>query len=825
MDSHPMQHSTSDQILPRNRTLGRAIAAVLAGSVALAAPGIVLAQGVRPATASGLEEVIVTAQRREQTLQEVPITIQVVGNELLNDIAAEDLGDLDGFVPGLVISSSSPTQPRFAIRGISTGDFGVGTDSAVGIYVDGVYSSRTGASLLAFNDIERIEVLKGPQGTLFGRNSAAGAISIVTRKPADEFDAFARLRIGEFNKFRVDGMVNVPLNDDIALRVNGVWNESDGWVEDAAIGKDLWPEENWAMRAALKWDLSESTAATLTWDHDQLDQLARPAIGLVALGDDDVRAPYPADPDTYLNPLHAPVYNDVVGNEESRTLDGLTLFVDHEFDWADFRSTTAWRTFETVNREDEDGTNRIALYFDTANIEDNDSWYQEFKFSGQSDSIDWVAGVSYYSEDAQQVSDTHAFTDSIDTLLLNLGLAETPDGTLFGFTSDVLASVDIPLTMLGYGWREAMYNEGSFTAAAVFGDVIWHATDRLNVTFGLRYTHDEKEFSWYNGPREAPELDATVAALEAGGFFESFPIPPQTYQFDVVFDLSELGLEGQKVKLDDSWDDISPRLVVDYEVTDGVMVFGSLAKGYKAGGYNSVEVGSRFDNEDVWNVEGGVKSLFADLGLIVNASVFYYEYMDKQAISLVTGVNGSGIPQYVVDSSDEEAMGLEAELRWQPVPELTLSANMALIDATYKKKLVDDGEGGTRDLAGEPTGEPYFSAALGASYVWQLGSYGLLDASATHAYRGESRCNAESQFQGTCQSSPNFNVGEATNRTDLRLAWVSAGERWGVAAFLTNAFDERWVTGVNNLTTSTFGTPFALISAPRAWGLEFSANF
>jgi len=801
--------------------------ALLAGNALV--PGLpgqaARAQGVTRAATSGLEEVIVTAQRREQTLQEVPITIQVVGNDLLNDIAAEDLGDLNGFVPGLVISSDSPTQPRFAIRGISTGDFGVGTDSAVGIYVDGVYSSRSGASLLTFNDIERIEVLKGPQGTLFGRNSSAGAISIVTRKPVDEFDAFARLRIGEYNKVRVDGMVNVPLSEDVALRVNGVWNQGDGWIEDAATGKDLWPEENWAMRAALRWDLSEATSATLTWDHDELDQLARPAIGLVALDESDLRAPYPADPATYLDPLRAPVYNDVVGNEESRTFDGVTLFLDHELGWADFRSTTAWRTFETVNREDEDGTNRIALYFDTANIEDNDSWYQEFKFSGQSDRFDWVAGASYYSEDAEQASDTHAFTDSIDTLLFNLGLAETPDGTLFGFTSDVLASLDIPLTMRGYGWREVMYNEGRFRAAAVFGDVIWHASDRLNVTFGLRYTHDDKEFSWLNGPRVAPELDATVAALEAGGFFDQFPIPPEAYLFDVVFDLSALGLEGQKVTLEDTWDDISPRLIVDYEVGEGVMVFGSLAKGYKAGGYNSVEVGSRFDNEDVWNLEGGVKSLFADLGLILNASVFYYEYMDKQAISLVTGVNGSGIPQYVVDSSDEEAFGLEAEARWQPLPELTLSANMSWIDATYQKKLVDDGAGGTRDLAGEPTGEPYFSAAFGASYVWQLGTYGRVDASATHAYRGESRCNAGSQFQGTCQVSPNFNVGEATNRTDLRLAWVNAGERWGVAAFLANAFDERWVTGVNNLTTNTFGTPFASISEPRMWGLEFSTSF
>jgi len=808
----------------RRLKLAKAIAAALAGNaIVMWMPQPARAQQVT-AVASGLEEVVVTAQRREQVLQEVPITIQVVGNELLDDLAAEDMGDLNGFVPGLVVSSDSPTQPKYQIRGIQTGDFGVGTDSAVGVYVDGVYSARTGSSLLAFNDIERIEVLKGPQGTLFGRNSAAGAISIITRKPVDEFDAFLRVRVGEYNKQRVDGMVNVPIADNLAVRVNGVWNQSDGWVEDAATGKDLWPEDNWATRVAAKWDITDSTSATLSWDHDELDQLARPAIGLIALAPDDQRAPYPADPASYLDPIKASVYNDVVGNEESRKLDGVTLFIDHAFGSADLRSTTAYRTFETVNREDEDGTNRIPLYFDTANVEDNESWYQEFKFSGQTGSFDWVAGVSYYSEDAKQASDTHAYTDSIDTLLLNLGLAGTPDGTLFGFTSDVLAANQIPATMRGFGWREVMYNEGSFTATAAFGDVIWHATDRLNVTFGLRYTHDEKEFSWFNGPREAPELDATVAALEQGGFFESFPIPPEAYFFDVVFDLSALGLEGQKVKLDDSWDDVSPRFVVDYKLTPDVMVFGSLAKGYKAGGYNSVEVGSQFDNEDVWNLEGGVKSLFADLGLILNASAFYYVYDNKQAISLVTGVNGSGIPQYVIDSSDEEAVGLEVDARWQPIDALTFTANLALIDATYKSKFLGDGDD-RRDLSGQPTGEPYASMALGVSYVWNLSQYGLLDASAVYAYRGESRCNADSEFQGTCQVSPNFTVGGPTNRTDLRLAWSSAGDRWGVAAFLTNAFDDRYVTGVNNLTTNTFGTPFASISEPRMWGLEFRYTY
>jgi iron complex outermembrane receptor protein len=804
-----------------NTVLARAIATSLAFGAATMPLRAVLAQeaSVEP-TPSVLEEVVVTAQRRDQALQDVPITIQVVGNDLINDVAAENMGDLNGYVPGLVVSGDSPTQPKYQIRGIQTSDFGVGTDSAVGVYVDGVYSARSGASLLAFNDIERIEVLKGPQGTLFGRNSAAGAVSIVTRQPVNEFDALIKLRYGDNDKRYAEGMLNTPITDSLALRVNGVWNQSDGWIKDAATGKNLWPEDNWATRAALKWAISDHTAATLSWDHDEINQLARPAIGLIPAFPAGTRPAYPADPATYLDPLKAKVYNDVVGNEESRQLDGVTLFLDHQFGGADFRSTTAWRQFDTVNREDEDGTNQLVTYFDTANEESNQSWYQEFKFSGRSGAFDWVAGASYYSEDAKQVSDTHAFTDSIDTVLKNLGLAATPDGTLFGFTSDVLAANGIPLTMRGLPWREAMFNEGNFKASAVFGDVIWHATDRTNVTFGLRYTHDEKEFSWLNGPREAPELDATLAALQAAGFFGAFPIPPEAYQFDLVFAFPPIdgqAVEGQKVKLNDSWDDLSPRLVVDYKINPKLMVFGSLAKGYKAGGYNSVQPLSKFDNEDVWNAEAGVKSLNADLGLVLNASVFYYQYLDKQSITLVC----PDLCQYVVDTSDQEAYGVEADARWQPVDALTFSANVAYIDSTYKDYVNSDGD----DLSGEPTGEPRWSAAIGASYVWTLDQYGKLDLSANHAYRGETRCNAGSTLQGTCQESPEFKLGSATNRTDVRLAWSDAHDAWGAAAYVTNVFDKRYVTGVNNLTADTFGTPFASISEPRLWGIELRRSF
>jgi iron complex outermembrane recepter protein len=770
--------------------------------------------------AAVLEQVLVTAQRREQAQQEVPISIQVVGTDLLDDVAADDLGDLTVFVPGLDVSGESPTQPRYSIRGISSNDFGVGTDPSVGVYVDGVYTSRSGASLLAFNDIERIEVLKGPQGTLFGRNSAAGAISIATRQPADDFDALLRLRVGEFDQRRVEGMVNVPLRPDIVVRVNGVYNEGDGWVQDATTGRDLQPEESWAFRAALRWNLAAQTAATLTWDRDEIDQLARPAFGVVPVNPGDGTVPFPPDPATFLDPRKAPVFNDVIGNEESRELDALTLAVVHELGWAELRSTTAWRQFDTLNREDEDGTNRVANYFDTANIEDNESWYQEFKLSGKAGRIDWVAGASYYQEDARQASDTLAFSDSVDTVIRNVQPLATPDGSLFGYTSAALAASGSPISLLGEPWRETMFNEGDFSATAVFWDGIWHVTDRLNWTVGLRYTRDSKDFSWLNGPREAPGLDASLAVLQAAGFFESFPIPPEAYQFDVVFVLPP-ELEGRRVRRSDSWEDVSPRFVIDYEVRPDVMVFGSLTKGYKAGGYNSVEVGSRFDSEDVWNLEAGVKSVFARVGLAFNASAYYYVYEDQQSIALVQDVDGSGTPQYLVDTSDVEAFGVDAELRWQPFDEVTLYANVAFIDATYDDKVALDGT----DLSGEPTGEPYLSAALGASYVWLLGPNGLVDLSTQFGYRGEARCNRESRAQGECQVSPSVPVGDAQSRLDARLAWKNATDRWGLAAFVTNLLDDQYVTRFDNITASTLGTPFASVSKPRAWGFEAFVSF
>jgi len=771
--------------------------------------------------ANTLEEVIVTAQRREQRLQDVPVAVQVISQDLIEKTAADNIGQMDRFIPGLVVSGDSPTQPHFQLRGIGASDFGVGTDPAVGVYVDGVYAARSGASFLAFNDIERIEVLRGPQGTLLGRSSAAGAISIVTRKPSDTLEGSFDVRLGNEGKRRMEGMANLPLGGGVALRLNAVTNEADGYLTDAFTGLSLNPERNWATRAALRWDVGEATQLLLAWNHDDVNQLARVAISLNPLLPPGTLPPpvtAATDGSTWVNPLTTPIYNDVVGNRESRRLDDIVLQVSHRFGEVEFRSTTDWRQFATVNREDEDGTNRIATYFDTANVEHNGNWYQEFRLSGRNALLDWVAGASYSSEHAQQHSDTDLYTNSVDTVLNNLGMAQ---GGVFGPTSAALASFGVPISLLGAPWRETMYDDGRFKSLGVFGDVIWHLTDRLNLTTGLRYSRDSKDFAWAAPYRVAPQLEAALGAMDQLGLFApTGPLPPlQSYQFNLIFGYGQTPGTTFAYGTSRSWTDLSPRLVLDYKITPDVMLYTSVSKGFTPGGFDSVQVNGRYDKETVWNYELGLKAALPDAHLIVDAAAYFYQYRNKQSLVLATLTGG--IPQYVVDSSDQKAHGLDLDLRWQPVSALTLGLAAAYIDSTYEKYVSQYGT----NLAGQPTGEPTLSFSVNGEYSIALpdGSQVTLFLAASH--RGATRCNADAVATKSCLPAAHFPLGVAQTLADARIGWQNAGGKLGVSLYANNLFDKRYVTGINLITASTFGTPIASINAPRRYGIDLHAAF
>ncbi|MCH2093315.1 MAG: TonB-dependent receptor [Pseudoxanthomonas sp.] len=802
--------------------------ALFGGCVVLGTGGTAWAQSTPQGEqdATNLDAIVVTAQSRQQELQDVPIALQVVDQQLLDDVAADNLGDIDAFVPGLVVDAAQPTQPSFRLRGVETSDFGIGTDPAVGVFVDGVYGGRGGGVLLPFVDVERIEVLKGPQGTLFGRNTAAGAISLVTRRPQDELEARLRLRLGNYGKQYADAMWNLPTGDNSALRFNALFNHSDGWFKDGATGKDLGGENVWATRAAWQVGLGDNTTALVSWDHESLDQNGRVTTGIVPLPAYPQRPPVPVDPDDYLDPRDIPTYSDAT-NAEWRTFDGVTLIVDHALTWGHLTSTTSWRQYDALNQTEEDGTNRADLYIDSVNTESNETFYQEFKFAGSNARLDWVAGASFFKEDADQTSEVNTNTAAVDNIVRNLGIAPTPDGSLFGFTSFLAQSAGIPVSLVGDRWNERFTNTLSTTAYAAFGDVIWRATDKLNLTFGLRYTRDEKDFTWLNTPRNAPELEAKLDLLESLGFFDALaqmgiPITRELLTFDMAFiDPPAMVNKGVLVRDKRSWSDFSPRFVVDYHFNDRAMVFGSLAKGYKAGGFNALQIGPAFENEDVWNAEVGIKQSFGRFSY--NASLFHYRYDNRQSIRLIDPDpnNPVDIPRFVFDTGDLEATGIDFDMRWKVTDAFTLDAQAEWIDSKYKDYVTPEGV----DLDGEPTGEPRFTASVGAAYKMSLGDSGDLRLSARHAYRGRTRCNAGSDLQGDCGVNALLDIGEPRERTDVRVGWTSPQGTWSWAVYGNNIFDNQYVKGLNTYGRGPLGVVGATISEPRTYGMEVAVKF
>ena len=767
-----------------------------------------------------VQSVTVTGNGRAQTLQSVPIALQLVTAQQLDKLAASNLGDINGYIPGLQVNADQPTQPIFYLRGIGTGDFGIGTDGPVGVYVDGVYTGKTGGALLNFNDVKRIEVLKGPQGTLFGRNSAGGAISIITNDPTGTPSADALVRAGNYGSKHVEGVVNEPLGEDFALRVSATGNFSDGWQRDAATGQRERNDHAWGTRTALRWSPTDDTQAQLSWEHEDLNQHAVPAIGLLAT------PTYNADPSTYIDPRKAPLLNDVVDNKEARIFNGVTLRIDHSLSWADFTSTTAWRHFDSVSHEDNDGSNDEAAFFSGSNVEGNTTWQQEFKLAGHNKTVDWVGGASLFFEKASQVSESSTNTDSLDTLFTNLaGIA--PFATVDQLSQAIgLNGIEVK----GKNWQENMFNKGSYQAFALYGDTIWHVASSTNLTTGIRLTHDEKRFSWYSPLRSAPGLDMQLSALDAANFYPTLVAAGALTQSDAdtlqALTSSNQLISGQgassaPLRTRKSWNNLSPRIVLDQHLDANNMIYGSVTRGYQSGGFNALAVNGNYAPETVTSFELGAKGRSPSIGLTYSAALFRYQYNNLQSLSLVASGTQSGVPAYEVSSSDEKADGIDLDLSWRATPHFTFFGAAEFIDQKYKTHAASDGA----DLSGQAVGTPKVTGTLGADTMWALAG-GTVTASLQGAYTGATRCNSDSLAQGTCLKTPTFRVGEAMTRLDMRLGWDSAttaAPHWGIAFVVNNLADKRYVTGINYIAAS-LGSPYASISPPRFVAVELHAG-
>jgi len=771
-----------------------------------------------------MEAVVVSGQGRTQQLQSVPIAIQVLGGEQLRKSGNANLGDAAAYVPGLSIDATQATQPRVSLRGIGTEDFGIGTDSPVGLYVDGVYTGKSGGALLNFNDVKRIEVLKGPQGTLFGRNSAGGAIAIVTQEPEFKRSGSATLRLGERGLRHGELMVNEPLSDALALRASVVTQRSDGFLKDSLTGQHAGGENAWGARAALRLQASADTQVQLSLEHEKLKQRARPAISVIKPSAAGTAPAYPADPASYVNPLDAALQNDVADDAETRDFNGATLRIEHSLPWAEFTSTTAYRHFNSRNRQDNDGTANPLAYLSTTNIEANTTWQQEFRLSGKSTWADWLTGLSLMRERARQTALIDTTTTSLDTLSANqIGMP------LFSTVNLLAQAVGIDgLDLLGSDWQESMSNEARNKSTALFGDVIWHLGPKTNLTTGLRLTRDEKRFSWYNPARTAAVLDQQLAALNAAGFFPTLVGAGALTQDEADALnagmtqnalLATSGASSAPLQISRQWHDVSPRLVIDHRYSAELMSYASITRGYQAGGFNTLQVNSAYEPERITNLEAGVKGSWPAQALSYSVSLFKYRFDNLQTLNLVPASTAGGIPSYQVTISDQHATGLDLDARWQVSRSLSVFGTLAYINQTYRH---GSSSAGT-SLAGQPVGTPKLSLSAGGEWRWAAVG-GQASAGLQASYSSAQRCNDESTAQGLCFSNANFRVGAPKQRLDARLAWDSLDQRWGLGLVVNNLQDKRYVTKLWS-EAAPLGATYATVNRPRSVAFEVHASY
>lgn len=751
-----------------------------------------------------LGSITVSAQQREESAQDVPISINVFSAQEARELNAYDINDLGQYTPGLETNNLSATQPRYTIRGITTNDFGIGSDPAVGVYQDGVYLGRIGAAQINFNDIERVEVLKGPQGTLFGRNAAAGAIHVVTKKPQPVAEGNVRYQYGNYDRHRAEALYNTPVSDSVYTRASIVYNRRDGYIENLQ-GPDLDDEEQYSVRFGLLWEPSNTSELLLRFEYDKIDQDARQLTSLnPAIG--------PADP-------YGPYETDLDSNEQ-RDLYGVSATFTQSWGDLTFTSISAYREFDSSNLQDEDGSANPRFSFVTRNLEDQYQFSQEFRLqSDDQQRLRWTLGANYFHEDADQRSDVRITTDTLDTFFLfaagvpGEAIPQVPLGTgltgfflnafgpaleqlsaLTGQSVEQLAAATAAAN-LGRDWLEQTSNNLNADSYALYADVSYALDDHWELSVGLRYTYDEKDFSIFSEYQNEFVIPVPGVAPVPFGliFFDQFS-PAQ--------------------RQNDDWDSFTPRVVLQYAWSDQVSAYASFSEGFKAGGFNTLGLDEPFDPEQVDNYELGFKSLWLNGRVLFNAALFRYDYNDLQILRL-SGPAGA-VPTFNVRNADAKGKGVEFELAWRVTDQLNLAANYGFLDTEITQYNFFPGDTEDDDLTGQPLSSvPKHSLNLNARYAWNLPQGGEIHLRADYSYTSDRVDNS------------GLNPGRGIQGYDLvnlRASWVSPDYHWELAAFVSNLFDENYQFALGGQ-GEAIGSLTSRRGYPRFYGVDLSYQF
>jgi len=794
---------------------GAALAAVLAP--AALAQQAAQAPGGEEARGGAIEEIIVTATRRADNLQNVAGAITAFGAQAIERDRIYGLEDVASRTPGFLIGQQSPAAPELTIRGIGSDDREAGSDRSVVLFVDEVYIGRAGGSALDFFDLERIEVLRGPQGTLWGRNVVGGAVNLVTRKPGP--DPYARLSIGAGNYDLLEGrgVINRPLGGDLAAKLSFSFRDRDGYSRNTVFDEDVDGGNNASLRGQLRYGGERLTALfTADYNTEQVD-------GISSKPDPVGGAFNVTGRGSQLLPDIRLVGNNIVG-ELDRHIYGATLRLDYETSAAVWTSLTSFRRVAFEVQRDIAGATlsggnpgqNLGFASIALNDEASNTFSQELRVSSPSDAgaWEWTVGVFYLFEDIErdQIRDRNLTRTRPSAITINGVSHPTPAGECdLGMTHPTNPQPAwLPVDGSCRTVSRPLFDQAiEATSYAAFAQATWAAAERFRITLGGRYTSDSKDFDL--------EVSSTRERLPRGD--ANFGDPAA---LNAVNSLNPAG-EEFTLSVDDSWSAFTPKLTLDYQLAENVLAYVTASRGYKSGGFNGLgpseeEARKSFDPEYAWNYEIGVKSQFFADRLRFNLAGFRMDFEDLQLRRRILRVPGDDASAVVIvfNAAEAEIIGAELEMVFAPSPNLILSGSYSFLDteATRFTDIADDRFTGTQ-LPRAP--ESAFTLAAEYSIPLRAGELSL---------RGEYRQRGDHWFgigELTHRSGVRAGFEEAYGIFDASLTYTPNGEGLGFAIWAKNLTDEEYRSHVQPISSGAGG--ITRYGDPATWGATLTWSY
>ncbi len=821
-----------------NNILRCTASAAVVGAVAFGFAGAASAQE-GPTT---IDDIIVTAQKREQNLQDVPIVVTTLSQEALDGAGVRDIKDLQILTPGMTVTSTqSEASTTARIRGVGTVGDNPGLESSVGVVIDGVYRSRNGVGFGDLGELSRIEVLKGPQGTLFGKNTSAGVINIITEAPSFTPGFSAEATYGNFNAWGVAGSVTGPITDQIAGRLYMAKRERDGFY-DVVTGagprqeKDDQNQDFWTARGQLLILPSDEVSVRLIADYSKRDEYCcvstqvrtGQTYGAITAVGGQQAAPAPG---FGALPFSRTAY---ANRSTAQTMEDMGLSAEANIDipsWnATLTSLTSWRSWEGINAMDLDYTTADLLY----RVDDGgygfelDNLTQEFRLAGSTDKLDWLVGVFATRENISR-NDSYwygaGYTPFLSLLIssqLNAGTGGvipqsgniigclTRSGTTPTFLAGCLlnggTSTSGPLAPTGPGFGvghgvQDHYSQRS-DSLALFTNNTWHVTDQFDVTLGLRYTQDKKRLLGLQdnlgtngaacGGALANVTNLTNAFIGAGLTPTAAAASAQRVAGNICLPWANPLFDNRRISEETDDGELSGTIKAAYRFNDSVMAYGSYARGYKSFGYNLDRVQSGvsptasllFPSETVDSYELGLKNTLFDRTVLLNLTYFHQTFQDFQLNTFL----GTA---FVVESIPElKSQGVDADFVWfTPVEGLSFSGGVTYTDTKY-------GDFTAADLT-NPGNFPQLSLLPGAraSFAPEWSATGSV------AFDRSIGAGLKVGFNLSAKYSTEYNTGsdllpykmqDAFTLVNGRVTLGSEDDRWALDIWAQNLTDEEY---------------------------------